>query len=375
MSAEGGAHDPKDEYAELDSAELAFFDRYQDQLMFGSDYMESTFSWLKSYRQRLDMFLPYSERWPLPDGVKRKYYHANARRLLRRPGANYTPAAHPGFTVTRIVGDTVTLDGRASFGPAGSLRYAWRQTEGATVRLRDDTTSRPRFVATTAGDLAFELVVRSDSSASRPRSVRVNVISTDSAFQEDSGRVVIEAEHFERTVPHNGRSWTLARDQAGFESDGYVLAGPTPASIDEPGRLRATSPELRYTMWIQQPGTYVVYARGMAPDTAHASVHFGLDNEEARLADRVGRFPVGRWGWARNAFEWDAQFQMMDTTLAVLNIVEPGPHVLNVWMHHAGVMLDRIMLVRAPNPEVERPLFDPGTTPGPAESQRRSLRR
>ena len=44
--------------------------------MFGSDYMESTFSWLKSYRQRLDMFLPFSEHWPLPDSVRRKYYHA-----------------------------------------------------------------------------------------------------------------------------------------------------------------------------------------------------------------------------------------------------------------------------------------------------------
>ena len=259
-----------------------------------------------------------------------------------------------------------------AIGPAGSLRYAWRQTEGATVSLRDDTTSRPRFVATTAGDLAFELVVRSDSSASRPRSVRVNVISTDSAFQEDSGRVVIEAEHFERTVPRNGRAWTLARDQAGFESDGYMLAGPA-GHDDEPGRLRTTSPELRYTMWIQQPGYLCrVRAGHGAGHRARGSVHFGLDNEEARLADRVGRFPVGQWGWARNAFEWDAQFQMMDTTLAVLNIVEPGPHVLNVWMHHDGVMLDRIMLVRAPYAEVERPLFDPGTTPGPAESRRRA---
>ena len=128
-------------------------------------------------------------------------------------------------------------------------------------------------------------------------------------------------------------------------------------------------------MWILQPGTYVVYARGAAPDTASSSVHIGLDNEEVRLADRVGRFPVGRWGWARDAFEWDVQFQMTDTTLAVLDIPEPGPHVLNVWMHRDGVMLDRVMLVRAPYAEVAKPLFDPGVSAGPAESRRRAASR
>jgi len=62
---------------------------------------------------------------------------------------------------------------------------------------------------------------------------------------------------------------------------------------------------------------------------------------------------------------------MTDTTLAVLNIVEPGPHVLNVWMHHDGVMLDRIMLVRAPFAEVDKPLFNPGRAVGLPESRRR----
>jgi hypothetical protein len=66
---------------------------------------------------------------------------------------------------------------------------------------------------------------------------------------------------------------------------------------------------------------------------------------------------------------------MTDTTLAVLNIVEPGPHVLNVWMDRDGVMLDRVMLVRAPYAEVAKPLFDPGLSAGPAESARRAMPR
>jgi predicted TIM-barrel fold metal-dependent hydrolase len=372
MYTEGGAHQPKVEFAELDSAEVRFFAQFQDQVMFGTDYMENTFRWLKSYRQRLDMFLPFIEKWPLPDSVMRKYYHGNARRLLKRPNANTTPVAHSGFAITQIVGDSVMLDGAASYGaPGRALRYRWRQVEGTPVRLSSDTVAQPRFLANAAGDLAFQLVVRDDSTASRPRMVRVNVVSPDSMFVEEGGRLTIEAEHFASSDAQSGQSWRVARDLGGYVGDGYVEAGPPNGTSVEPGQLRQKAPGLRYTISVQQPGTYVVYARGQARDSARATVHFGLDNEEARLADRVGEFPVGRWGWARDAYEWDEQYRMTDTTLAVLNIVEPGPHVLNVWMHHDGVMLDRIMLVRAAYSETSKPLFDPGAGEGPAESIRR----
>ena len=372
MYTEGGAHQPKVEFATLDSAELSFFDRYQDQIMFGTDYMENTFRWLKSYRQRLDMFLPFTETWPLPDSVMVKYYHGNARRLLKRTDANETPIAHPGFTTTHVVGDTVMLDGTASYAAAGqALRYQWRQVDGPRVRLTSDTTARASFVATTGADLSFELTVRTSTSVSRPRGVRVNVIAPEAQFAEDGDKLTIEAEHFVSNTPRGGQSWAVARDLAGFSGDGYVVAGPRRGTTTEPGRFRAIAPELRYNIWIDQPGTYAVYARGAGADTASGSIHVGLDNEEVRLADRLGRFPAAQWGWARDAFEWDVQFQMTDTTLAVLNIVEPGPHVLNVWMHHDGVMLDRIMLVRAPFAEVDKPLFNPGRAVGLPESRRR----
>jgi predicted TIM-barrel fold metal-dependent hydrolase len=376
MYAEGGANQPKAEFAQLDSAEVSFFERYQDQVLFGTDYMEKTFRWLKSYRQRLDMFLPFTEHWPLPDSVMAKYYHGNARRLLARAGANEIPMAHPGFTATRLVGAPVTLDGTASYGaPRARLRYRWRQVAGPPVALERDTTAQPRFMANVEGDYRFELVVRDDSSSSRPRFVRVNVVSPENEFVEDGGRVTIEAEHFASAFPRGGHQWTVARDQGGFSGDAYVVAGPDGGTGAEPGQFAASAPELRYVVWIQHPGTYAVYARGMGADTALAYVHFGLDNEEARLADHVGRFPTGRWGWVRDAFEWDAQFQMTDTTVAVLNVVEPGPHVLNVWMDRAGVKLDRLMLVRAPFAEVAKPLFDPGAGAGPAESERRAAPR
>jgi len=280
--------------------------------------------------------------------------------------------AHPGFTTTHVLGDTVTLDGSASYARTNAVRYQWRQIDGPPARLDVDTTARPRFAPKTTGDYAFELTVRSDSGVSRPRSVRVNVVSPNAAFLEDSGRVTIEAEHFASAIARSGETLSVARDNLGFSGEGYALvAGPDRGAPIEPGQFRAAAPELRYTVWIQHPGTYVVYARGMARDTARNTINFGLDNEEARLADHVGKLPVGRWGWVRDAYEYDVQFQMMDTTLAVLNVVEPGPHVLNVWMDRTGVMLDRIMLVRAQYAEVAKPLYDPGGSMGPPESVRR----
>jgi hypothetical protein len=245
--------------------------------------------------------------------------------------------------------------------------------EGPHVTLDGDTTARPSFVATAPADLAFELVVTTGPMASRARTIRVNIIPTDAQFVEENGRVTVEAEHFARTVARGGQTWSVARDLAGYSGDGYVIAGPKRGTVIEPGAFRASAPELRYNIWIDQPGTYAVYARGAATDSASSSIHVGLDNEEVRLADRLGRFPTGRWGWARDAFEWDVQFQVTDTTLAVLNIVDPGPHVLNVWMHHDGAMLDRLMLVRVPFAEVDKPLFDPGngTGTGLSESSRR----
>ena len=157
MYTEGGANQPKAEFGELDSAEAAFFDRYQDQVMFGTDYMENTFRWLKSYRQRLDMFLPFTEHWPLADSVMAKYYHGNARRLLGRPSANEAPIAHPGFTSTHLVGDTVSLDGSASYAIRGDGRCATgrRQVTGRRVSAHRNTGEKARLVAPrTVGDYA-----------------------------------------------------------------------------------------------------------------------------------------------------------------------------------------------------------------------------
>jgi predicted TIM-barrel fold metal-dependent hydrolase len=370
LSIDAGAHDSSDAFAILDSTRQAFFERYQDQILFGTDYMENTFRYLKSYGQRLEMILPFTEAWPLADSVRAKYYNGNARRLLHRVNANSAPVANAGFTMTTVVGRRVTLDGSGSFDIDGdSLRYSWQQLDGPPVRLTTASSARPWFDAKVEGVYHFSLSISDGHAQGKPRTVMINVVDAADFFAEDSGRVVIEAEHASARIARSGQSWTNATATAGFSGEGYVVAGPDRGvSIDD--RFHDRAPELRYKVWITTPGTYVASLRGMARDSTSNSVHVGLDNEEERLADRLGEFPVGRWSWVHDTREWDDQFKMIDQNLAVLNIAEAGPHILNIWMQRDGFMLDKIMLLHHDHSQVSFPIFEPGARPGPPESKR-----
>jgi hypothetical protein len=354
------------------------FEEFQDQLLFGTDYMENTFRWLKSYRQRLDMFLPYTERWPLSDSVRAKYYHGNARRLLHRVAGNTAPVANAGFALTRPTGSSITLDGAGSYDLDGdSLRYDWRQLDGPAVALELTTSSRPRFTPKGEGEYAFELSVSDGSGARDTRVVRVNVMAQQYAFATSAGSVVIEAEHFHRSIPRNGRSWAPGRERPGFSGDGYLRSelsaagGALPAEVP-PNAFRERSAELQYAVWFDTPGTYVVHIRGLAADTLPNGVNVGLDNEESRLADRVGPFSTSEWQWNHETQEWDRQFDLLARNLAVLNVAEPGLHIVNVWMRRGGFLLDKLVLTRETHSQVSFPLVQPQGL-GPVESARRSM--
>jgi len=348
-------------------------------VLFGTDYMENTFRWLKSYHQRLDMFLPYTERWPLSDSARAKYYHGNARRLLHRVGGNTGPVAHAGFAVTRTTGVSVTLDGTGSYDLDGdTLRYDWRQLDGPPAQLEQRDSSRPHFTPKGEGEYAFELSVSDGSGARDTRVVRVNVMAQQYAFATSGGSVVIEAEHFHRSIPRNGRSWTPGHERAGFSGDGYLrsglsaAAGPSTPEVP-PNAFRERSAELQYAVWFDTPGTYVVHVRGLAGDTLPNGVNVGLDNEESRLTDHVGPFSTSDWQWVHETREWDQQFDLLARNLAVVNVAEPGLHIVNVWMRRAGFMLDKLVLTREPHSQVSFPLALPGDGMGPAESARRVL--
>jgi hypothetical protein len=93
---------------------------------------------------------------------------------------NSLPVANAGPGQNVVSGTTVTLDGRGSADPDGSVvSYAWTQSAGAAVTLSGANTARPTFVApdvVTPAMLTFQLVVTDNAgSTSPPSSVTIRV--------------------------------------------------------------------------------------------------------------------------------------------------------------------------------------------------------
>lgn len=74
------------------------------------------------------------------------------------------------------VGDTVVLNGMASWDPEGAdLTFAWTQVGGPDVELRKADTVKPEFTLEAAGTHRFSLVVGDGVDESEPDVVEIVV--------------------------------------------------------------------------------------------------------------------------------------------------------------------------------------------------------
>src|SRR5205085_8807356 len=96
------------------------------------------------------------------------------------------------------------------------------------------------------------------------------------AFQEQSGQVVVEAEHYDGQISRSGKSWVLRTDHAGYSGSGAMVAEPDTGSLINTG-YTTSSPELQYQVLFTTPGTYYVWVRAWADDDNDNSVHVGVD--------------------------------------------------------------------------------------------------
>jgi len=363
-------HQAQDIFGAVDPEEQAFLERFQDQCVLGTDYMEATMPWLTSYRQRLDMLLPYSEGWPVSDAFFQKYYRDNPRKLLRRNATNAAPVAHPGFAQVRKVGETTALDGRGSLDfEGGALRYQWQQVAGPPAALAGAQTVAPTFTPPEPGLYEFELIVDDGALPSLPRRVSVEAVPDGDVFQEAGGLVVIEAEDYARSVGRGGHSWSFSAARPGYSGAGYLAALPDLGAVVPRDRFRAQAPELEYKVEFSAAGSYVVFVRGLAPDAGADGVHVGLDGQEVRFADQIGPF-AQQWGWVRSTRDFDRQTQRAIVGLAALDVATPGLHTVNVWMEEDGFLIDKIVLARHTSTSKAFPLYDPGPGTGPSGSRR-----
>ena len=107
---------------------------------------------------------------------------------------------------------------------------------------------------------------------------------------------------------------------------------------------------------IQTTGTYAVWVRARAADSAGDSVHIGLDGQVAETSDNLKGFTTDEWSWSRLT---------LDSSNARLDLNSSGTYTLGLFMREDGIRVDKLLLITDTN-------YIP-TGPGPEESQQQPV--
>lgn len=163
--------------------------------------------------------------------------------------------------------------------------------------------------------------------------------SGDEYFYGADGLLVLEAEHFHSQVSRLQQSWRADNSRPGYSGLGYVVAGPRPGVVH--WDVETSAPELKFQVYFDRPGTYLVLARGYAEDELSNSVHVGLDGSTQPTSMHISTRDFGDWVWLSRS---------MDGQPAKLEVLSSGHHTVNVWMRENGFLLDRLVFSQSTEP-------------------------
>ncbi len=112
--------------------------------------------------------------------------------IINVSNVNQAPTANAGPNQTVAEGDTVTLDGRNSSDPDGSIAsYQWTQTAGTSVTFSGSATATPWFTSPNvniAGEaLTFQVTVTDDGGLSAADTVIINVSNVNQSPTANAG--------------------------------------------------------------------------------------------------------------------------------------------------------------------------------------------
>jgi hypothetical protein len=157
--------------------------------------------------------------------------------------------------------------------------------------------------------------------------------------KDSPGYVSIEAEHFTRSVAHNGARWEVIPG-LGRTGDSVAVYPVTVASIDQPDQIVANSPCMEYEITAAASDNAKVTACCLPTRRINAArglrYAIAIDDESPQIVDfnQTTEGPV----WSQNVQRNTA------ITTTTHKIGAAGRHTLKIWMVDPGVVMDKIVM-------------------------------
>lgn len=256
-----------------------------------------------------------------------------------------TQFATDGFTAWSVASIPFSLNvggteyrGQSTFSEE-SLIERTAPVSGLTDRVVARSTSAPNLLF----DPVTQRVVRVNNSlfSTSTKELKNRMVwnltfpANELSFQENSGVVSIEAEHYDFIIPKNAHTWNEVYP-TGRSGYGAMTSGPNIGKSYGPLSL-SQSPRIDYQINFKTTGTYFLWLRGSAPSSADNTVHVGLNGIGLNQINPISGFNSSL-AWRRIG---------KDGAVATLTIPTIGVHTLNLWMNEDGLVIDKILLTQS----------------------------
>lgn len=184
-------------------------------------------------------------------------------------------------------------------------------------------------------------------------------------YEEQNGRVAVEAEHFSTQRLNSIREWIVVDQQydqriqpdpdanhaATASGSAYLEALPDTRTThaddlmagenfsSEPGRIAV----LDYQIYFNSPGRYYVWVRAYSTGTEDNSIHVGLNGEWVKSGQRM------QWCEGKDQWTWASKQRTETVHCGVkqqiyLDVTQVGIHTVSFSMREDGFEFDKFLL-------------------------------
>jgi hypothetical protein len=173
--------------------------------------------------------------------------------------------------------------------------------------------------------------------------------SSGADFFEQNHRVVMEAEHASAFVPGKDANWQKIIG-LGYNGEAVSVFPATVAVRSEPEKILGESPCLQFKIYLQNPGDWTFTVRALPTFSVETGkpqrYAIALDDAPPKIVSLPASMSETDRHWQENVLRNSAP------TSSVHPIIQPGLHILKIWMVDPGIVLDAIAAVNgaAQNP-------------------------